>query len=191
MRRIRPWFMFCRVYVREIGPAPAGSQASDGLMIRKATRDELLVAAKANPKQLSAEFVDDALANGQFCVGAFDGSRMVSWTWACFDTAPHGDGLCVQVEAPYEYGYKSLTLPAVRGQGVIGCVILARDQLCYQLGCTHIVGFVETHNYPSINTSKHLGSRRVGYAGYVKCFGRAYPFRTPGVVGHSFRFVRA
>jgi GNAT superfamily N-acetyltransferase len=190
MHVVRPCFMLCRVTFIEIDKYPPITGLGGGLTMRKATRDDLASASDENPDQLSPTFVTDALARGDYCVGAFDGSRMVAWAWASFDKAPHGDGLWVKVEPPNMYGYKWYTKPEYRGQGIIGQLATLRDKMAAETGVTLNVGFTETHNYASWQSQRRLGNRSIGYAGYFRLFGKSYPFRTPGVVKHTFRFFR-
>jgi GNAT superfamily N-acetyltransferase len=191
MRRVRPWFMLARVTVREIKPMRLDGELGDGLVMRQATSDDLLAAVDDSPDQFSLSFVEAALDRGDVCAAAFDRSRMVAWTWASLGSALHGDGMHVRVEAPYEHGYKSYTKPEYRNRGIIARLSLLRDQMAVELGCTRFIGFAETHNYVSIHSNRRLGSRLVGYAGYFRLFGRSFPFRTPGVAKHTFRFVRS
>lgn len=188
MRRVRPWFMLSRITVRPVTAGMVIEDMDDGLTLRRATRADLVAASDENPDQLSPAFVSDALERGDFCVAAFDGPRMVAWTWASVDTAPHGDGVWVKVQPPYEYGYKSFTNPEYRRRRIIGRISLLRDRIAADIGCTQNVGFIETHNFVSVKSNQRLGSRLVGYAGYFRVFGRVFPFRTPGVVKHTFRF---
>lgn len=182
--------MLSYITVIRIDDYPLVTSLGDGLTMRKATRDDLVAAAQENPNELSLTFIDDALARGDYCVGAFDGSHMVAWAWASFTTAPHGDGLWVEVNAPYSYGYKWFTKPEYRGRGIIGKIAILRDKLGAESGVTHNVGFTETHNYASWQSNRRLDTQFVGYAGYFRLFGKSYPFRTPGVVKHTFRFYR-
>ena len=191
MHLVRRWFVLCRISRRRIDPNPKLSDLGDGLVMRRASREDLLNAVDNDPHQFDLAFVDEALARGDICIGAFHGSEMVAWAWASFHKAPHDDGLWVHVEPPNNYGYKWFTKPAYRGKRIIGTLTLFRDKIAAESGCTHNMGFIETHNYASLHGSKRLGSQRVGYAGYFKLFGKAYPFRTPGVAKHGFRFVRA
>jgi GNAT superfamily N-acetyltransferase len=186
----KPWFFLCRVNALEIEAYPEVAPPGGQLTIRLATREDLLAAAEEYPDQLSASFVEEAMSRGDYCVAAFDQAQMVAWAWASFDLAPHGDGLWVKVEPPYSYGYKWYTKPEYRGRGIILQLTVLRDKIGREAGRTHNIGFVETHNYASWRSTRRLGSHMVGYAGYFKLFGKPYPFRTPGVVKHSFRFVR-
>lgn len=188
--RIRPWFMLCRVVVRSMKDDPPESDLGNGITIRQASYEDLLAAIDSMPSELNRKFIDGAFARGDLCVAAFDGSKMVASTWASFDTAPHGDGLWVKVEPPYKYSYKSFTHEKYRGRGLIGEVTRLRDSLSVAKGCQYAVGFIETHNYASLQANRRQGSRTVGYAGYLKAFGKTFPFRSPGVVSHTFRFFR-
>ena len=190
MNALKPWLFLCRIVVLRIEDYPQSAELRGGLEMRKAGREDLMVAMQDQPGHFSLSFIDDALSRGDYCVGAFDGCRMVAWAWASLKQAPHGDGLCVEIEPPYSYGYKWFTTPEYRGQGIIGQLTILRDKLGAELGCSHNLGFIETHNYASWASSQRLGSRTVGYAGYFKLFGKAFPFRTPGVVKHTFRFAR-
>ncbi len=164
------------------------NELENGVSIRMATRDDLIRAAHEMPKQLGFRFLEDALARGDICLAAFHDETMVAFIWRSFTRVPHADGLWVEVEWPYRYGYKAYTKPDFRGQGLSGWLSRLGDEVCLDKGFRYGVGFVETHNYPSIKADLRVGGRMVGYAGYLKLFGKAYPFRTRGVVPHTFRF---
>ncbi len=188
MKRARRWLMLSRVHVREMQSEAVPTELENGVSIRSATREDLIRAAREMPKQLDLEFVEDALARGDICLAAFHDETMVAFIWRSFTRVPHADGLWVEVEWPYRYGYKAYTKPEFRGQGLSGWLARLGDAVCLGKGFKYGVGFVETHNYPSIKADLRVGGRKVGYAGYLKLFGKAYPFRTLGVVPHTFRF---
>lgn len=190
MQRARPWVVLCRVHVREMNRSGIPSERYDGMTIRVATPDDLNRAADDMPGQLERQFIDRAMARGDICLAAFHDGAMVSFVWRSFTTAPHGDGLRVRVEWPYWYTYKAYTRPDFRGRRVSGLLTLYGDEVCRDRGYRYGVGFIETHNYASIRSNMRLGSKLVGYAGYVKLFGKVCPFRTPGVISHTFRFYR-
>ena len=134
--------------------------------------------------------VEAALSRGDICAAAFRNDRMVAYTWRSFSTAPHVDGLWVEFERPYRYGYKMFTHPDCRGQHLQEAIGGLTDAMCIERGYTRSISFVETHNYPSVATDLRRGNRRVGWAGYLKLFGWVFPFRSPGARRHTFRFVR-
>jgi len=43
------------------------------------------------------------------------------------------------------------------------------------------VGYNEVANFPIAAAAEYLGRRRIGFAGYLKWFGRRIPFRTPAL----------
>jgi GNAT superfamily N-acetyltransferase len=190
MRRLHRWLILCRIQARDLPHGRAPTELEDGFSLRIASRAELDRAALELPDQLSREFIDAATSRGDLCFAVFQGETIVAWVWRSFSTAPHADGLWVRVDRPNCYSYKSYTRPSLRGRRLIGRLTLYADQVCRERGCEHSVGFIETHNYASIRANTRLGSRRVGFAGYVKVLGKSYPFRTPGVVPHTFRFYR-
>lgn len=55
--------------------------------------EELLRAADDPELQLHPDFVRGALARGDFAFGAFEGDRLVGYTWRTFTAAPYFDGL--------------------------------------------------------------------------------------------------
>lgn len=188
MDSIRPWFMLAQVTVRPLWAEPPKTPLPDSVSIRVATPDEIARAMLEMPDQLNPEFVESALARGDYCSAVFDGEKMVGFGWRSHTTAPHGDGLWVGFEKPYRYGYHAYTRPEYRGQHISDPRVA--DWLSVARGARFTVGFTETHNFASIRRNRRYGNKRVGYAGYFKIFGKPYPFRTPGAKRHTFRFYR-
>jgi hypothetical protein len=190
MRRLRTRLAVCRVHVRPLSSASTSPEPIEGITVRVATHSELLRGAEQMPDQLDAESIAAALGRGDLCVAAFEGCRMVAFVWRSFSTAPYSDGLWVAFEKPYRYGYKAFTRPEYRGRRLQNPIALLTDELCVERGHGYAIGVVDTHNYPSIASDASRGNRLVGFAGYVKVFGRAYPFRSFGARKHRFRFYR-
>jgi hypothetical protein len=139
---------------------------------------------------LTREWVAAALARGDVCAAVFEGDRIVAYTWVSFCRAPHVDGIWVEFRKPYRYGYKAFVRPDCRGQRLSPSLALFSDALCIERGFSRTVAFVETHNYASIKSSwRQEGREFVGFAGYLKLFGRVFPFRTKGARQVTFRFV--
>jgi GNAT superfamily N-acetyltransferase len=184
MRRLRPWLMLSEIRLQ---PAGEVSTPEDG-KTRIASRDDLLRASFELPEHFDPEFVQDALERGDVCVAAFDEQKITAFAWRSFSTAPHQDGLWVSFPRGYCYCYKLFTLPEYRGKHILDSEVT--ENLAAQRGCTHLMTFAETHNYPSITRSNRIGATVVGYAGYFLLFGRPYPFRSLGARKHQFRFYR-
>ena len=192
MSRLRPWLLFARVYRLGIKQYPEIT-VDPRFEFHPPSKDELASAYAQYPQQLDQKMVEAALARGDICMAAFDrdnDNRMAGFVFGTTGTALHGDGLWVAVDYPNIYGYKGYVDPAYRGMGVNQAMIAARDQVILRDGYRFSVGFVETHNYPSVRSNVFLGSDALGYAGYLKLFGRAFPFRTPKAKKSTLRFYR-
>jgi len=176
--------------MRPIQHASEHLSASAEFTTRIATEDDLAQACSEMSDQLSQDFVDAAFMRGDICCAVFKGPRMVCFQWSSFATAPVAQGLWVEFNKRYRYGYKTFTRPEYRGRRLSGMVNRFDDAQCNARGCTHTISYVETHNYASLAFGERLGNQRVGYAGYVRLFNRTYPFRTTGVKRHGFRFYR-
>jgi hypothetical protein len=152
-----------------------------GIAVRIVPPDELLKAADDPELDLAIDFVRDAQARGDIAFGAFEGDRLVGYTWRTFSAAPDHDGLWAKVSHPYQYSYKAFTRPSHRRKRIHVAITFVADAYLLGRGYTFEVGYVEIDNFASIGVADFLGRRRIGYAGYVKWFGRSVPFRTPGV----------
>ena len=182
MTRLRPWFMLSQIRLQRarLISIPEHSRT------RVASTDDLQQAYVELPEHFDPEFVRDALGRGDVCVAAFDDQKIAAFAWRSFSTAPHTDGLWVSFPSTCCYCYKLFTLPEYRGQHILDSEVT--ENLAAQRGCTHLVTFAETHNFPSITRSDRIGATVVGYAGYFLFFGRPYPFRSLGARKHGFRF---
>lgn len=189
MSRLKPWLTLCRVHVRILNPDHDAAPAAEAIRVALATRDELMRAADDPQMGLRGASIDAALARGDICAATFVNDRMVSYVWRSFSTAPHVDGLWVEFERPYRYSYKAFTLPDYRGQHLQDDTVRLTDAMCVERGYPYAIGFVETHNFASLRADTRHGNQHIGWAGYIKLFGRVYPFRSPGARRHTFRFV--
>jgi hypothetical protein len=151
------------------------------MTLRIAQPGELLKAAEDPGLDIHPDFVRAALARGDMAFGAFEGDRLVGYTWRTFTAAPDLDGLWARVNRPYQYSYKGFTRPSHRGKRIHVAITYFADAYLLERGYTAEVGFVGITNFSSLAVAKFLGRRRIGYAGYVKWFGRRIPFTTPAV----------
>jgi hypothetical protein len=137
---------------------------------------------------LEPDFIHAAFEKGDLCIALFQGSRLLAYYWRGMGQTQHLDGLWVEFDAKYCYSYKAFTHPDFRRSGLQYTVSMWADPLLLERGYGHSIGFVETHNFPSVMASARRGSVRAGYAGYLRLFGRHYPFRSPGARRRGFRF---
>lgn len=190
MLGLRPWLVLCEVHSRPLSYDPPPSPP-EGFEVRVATEAELLAAVDNPELGLSEAFVRSAFERGDMCVATFQGDRIVAQLWRSFTCAPHNDGLWVRFRKPHRYGYKAYTAPEFRGRHLQDPMSSYLDRYSIDRGYTHTIGFVETHNYPSLASDKRRGHRCLGYVGYVKLFGRVFPFSSRGARAVGFGFVPA
>ncbi len=189
MRRVAPFLHVSFALTHPLGRNEV-RETHAGCSLRVATREELLRAASNPALQMTPAFVDEALSRGDICTAAFDGDDIVAYVWRAFVATRHKADVWVTFEAPYRYGYKALTLPAWRGRHLPERLVPVDDRLCIGRGCTDSIGFIETHNYASLASSKRLGERKIGVIGYLRIAGRVFPFRSPGARRAGFGFTQ-
>jgi hypothetical protein len=177
-----------RIGVRPLVRHPPEQNCPSGITLRIMQPDELLAASNDPDLDMLPDFVRRALARGDMAFGAFEGDLLVGYSWRTFTAAPHFEGLWARVERPYFCGYKAFTRESHRGRRIHAAVALFSDAYLLERGYTAEVGFVDIANFPSLGVARHLGRRRIGYAGYVKWFGHCITFRTPAVkaIGAEF-----
>lgn len=189
MRRARPWFFLAHVTVRPLQADPL-IQPPPGIEIRDATQKELMSAAQEPDMLLNPGRINEALGRGDVCTAAFDGTKMVGYTWISFGRTSQGQEVGIDFSPPYRYGYKSFVRPEYRGRRINNALALSSDAYCIDRGFHQAIAYVETHNYASIQSSRRqIGRVFVGLAGYLTCLGRTFTFRTPAVRKLGFRFT--
>jgi len=172
-----------RVNVRPLEKRLPEEYLREGISVRVATPEVLLEASEDPELELSAEFVRGALARGDVAFGAFEGEHLVAYLWRTFTAAPDDAGLWTRVGPPYVYAYKAFTRVSHRGKRIHAAITFLADAYLLDRGFAFEVGYTETTNYSAIRVADLLGRRKIGYAGYVKWFGRIVAFRTPAVRG--------
>ncbi|WP_375170310.1 hypothetical protein [Marinobacter sp.] len=147
-----------------------------------------LIAHSADPTlQLNPDFIRDRLSAGDTCSGALEGGVLLGYLWRAFSPVSVRDQLWVDAGAAGRYQYKAFTRAEYRGQNIASSIAVATEAI-YK-GRTHNIAFIESHNYPSIRSSRKMGNRVVGYAGHWKIGARYYCFRSPGARRLGFRFM--
>ena len=136
---------------------------------------------------MSRAWVESALARGGIAVGAFDGATLVAYLWFTLSVAPHYlDELWVKVTRPYRYAFKAFTRPEYRGTRINTAVSFFSDAYFLKRGYTKAIYCVEMSNISSLRAAKNKGDESIGFAAYVKWFGRYITFRTPMVMRTGF-----
>ena len=120
-------------------------------------------------------------------MATFVGERLAAFGWVGYSGVPHQRDIWVEFAPGYRYNYKSFTHRDFRGQHLRGSfgALAVRDQA---EGTTHSICFVESHNFSSTQAELRTGGTRIGFAGYVRVFGRPRCFHSPGARRAGFRF---
>lgn len=177
-----------RVNLRPLVRGPFEPNLPSGITVRLLQPAELLKAAHDPELDMHSDFVRNALARGDIAFGAFEGDRLVGYTWRTFTAAPHTGGLWFRVDQPYQYSYKAFTRPSHRRKHIHVAITFVADTHLLERGYIAEVGFLEISNFASRRVANYLGRRGIGYAGYGKWCGSCIRFRTPAVkkIGAGF-----
>lgn len=181
---------FCRVTTRPLGNIPLPATRTTHCEYRSLSEAELIQFAADPELQLTPDLVRAALRRNDVCIGAVENNRLIAYTWIAFDATPHLDGLWVSFTQRARYAYKVFVRPEYRGSHIAGEMNVFGDKFALKRGRTIGIGFIDTHNFASYRASRRIGARTIGYAGYVRCFGRIVTFRSPGAKRYGFSFYR-
>jgi len=186
-------YLGIHIYVVRLRPIPAEPTyptSNPKLTYRKINEAELSRVARDPNLALGSEFVASAIERGDLAFGAFDEDKLVSYIWRSRSSAPDADGVWIKVDHPYSYSYNSFTRKDYRGQRISPVVHLFSDNEMFQLGYRYRIGFVAITNYASLEMGKHMGSKILGYAGYLSFLGKLFPFRSNAVKSTGFKFFQ-
>lgn len=176
------------VRTRPLRTNPPNPNSPSGLSLRILDRATILAASEDRELDMSRAWVESALAYGGVAFGAFDGNTLVAYDWRTLDVAPHVDGFWIKVNRPYRYGYKAFVRREYRGKRIIFSLTCFSDAYFLKRGYTHAIHTIDVSNIPSLHASKYRGDKLIGFAGYVRWFGRYITFRTPAVIRTGFTF---
>jgi hypothetical protein len=169
-----------RVNVRSLAHLPHGPLPK-GVTVRVLNETQLIYHARDPRYCLATRFIRRAMSRGDLAYGAFEEGKLVGYTWRSASAAPFFSGLWIKVPSPFVYAYKSYTLPSHRGRGMYGAFTSFTDRQSRAIGHPMVLTLIDIANIPSLRASAHVGSRKAGYAGYLRLFGRCFTFRTPAV----------
>lgn len=186
-------FRLFRCNVRPFPARPADPALPPGITLRVLRLEELLEGAADPELELEADFARDALARGDLAVGAFEGGRLVAYSWRTASIAPFEDGLWVRIARPYHYIYKSFTLPSHRGRRIHTALTRLADRYSVETGHVAELGLIEMSNMESLRAARSLGRRKVGYVALWMALGRRLTLRTAGLrrIGADFFLPQA
>ena len=180
-----------RVVTRPLRSTPGRDYAATHIRYALLTQAELLPWCADPELELGAQQVGAAFFRGDVCAGAFDGDKLIGYQFFAFRPTPLSEDVWVEFGPHYRYSYKKLVREEYRGQRIAAGLSSLADGLCRARGYRHTIGYIALQNRSSWRASAHLGSKTVGYAGYVEWFGLLLTFRSPGARRAAFRFLPA
>ena len=136
-------------------PAPAG------IDIRVLQAGEVGALCGTDGIQVDADFLRSAAQRRDECTAAFDGARLVSFSWNSTTLAPLSAGWLVGAGPQCVYGYKTATLPDYRGRGLSTCLILHQHREAFANGKI-VVAYTDATNDRALVSAARLGRPRIG-----------------------------
>jgi hypothetical protein len=141
-------------------------------------RPEELYAHIGTVPDLSTAFVREIAARKDSCVASFHEGSLVGFSFQTSSLAEVTDQLEILIPKGFHYTYKTWTHEAHRRKGlsrIQGSIRTHGKAPSNDRG----IWYVETHNYPSLMSGyRHPRDRplRMGFIGWIRLWGRDYPF---------------
>jgi hypothetical protein len=156
---------------------------------RFARREELLRAA-ADPDlagEMSAEFVESALARGDECFALFDRGRVAAFGWYSNQPTAIGGDLVLRFDPSWVYMYKGYTLPTYRGKRLHGVGMTLALRAYTGRGARGLISYVKSSNFQSLRSTEKMGFRIFGDIYVLRALGRVLTWATPGCQPYRFQ----
>lgn len=171
---------------------PKAPKTPDGYQTRLIAPAELMTYADAVP-ELNVDVVQTANLRGDECVANFYHDELVGWTFNARSRTAVTDQLDALVPNGFRCTYYTWTHPDHRQKRLGGLRIHVLRQARIGRALERSIGWVETHNYPSLLRSYRSPPERrinMGYVGWINLFGREIPFNSRRAKWIGFEFVR-
>jgi hypothetical protein len=191
MAVLRPVLFLTKVFIKPLDLPVSTDTLAEDIECRIANSHDLHRAISNTRLGISQDFLRAAEARGDICAAAFKSSEMISYSWKSFSHAPHTTDVMVRFAPGFCYSYKIFTLPEHRGMHILEAAAVPATAVFLARGITHSIGFIESHNFPSLAYARRVGGCFVGYAGYIRLFGRIFPFSSPGAKRYGFSFAQS
>lgn len=182
-------FRLYHIRTRDLHDSGIERLDADGLLLRRARRDELLAAAADPALELEPAMIEFALARGDYCCGAFDRERLVGYSWCSLRSTPVDEYLRIAIPPRAVYRYKSFVLPGYRGRGLLAGFNRLSDRAFIDAGKTTCVSYVDSHNFAMLRASARAGYRRAGFIALTEHPHRFRCWRSPGARALGVSFV--
>ncbi len=164
----------------------------EGYQVKMVCLQDLLAFADSIP-DMSSAFLKTAFGNGDLCVASFCGAELVGISFESGTRAPVTRQLELEIPKGIDYIYKTWIHPQHRQKNLSQVQGWVRRQSRGVDTQTWSMWYVETHNYPSLlHSYLHPRERRIsgGLIGWVRLFGREFPFRSPRARWLGIKFAQ-
>jgi hypothetical protein len=140
----------------------------DGINYRALSLEDFSDEALNQLLDISCDFVRQALARGDHCVGALDQGKVVGYAWRTTSSVKVDRQIAMKFGDKLYYRFKGYILPEYRGRNIFNNIKRVAESKQLALGRTHAFGCIETHNYPSLKASEKHGDITIGYSAYIE-----------------------
>lgn len=151
------------------------------------TAEQLFAFVRNGKNELSADFVESALAKDDECYGILDGDVLASYGWYTKTTTGINRDLELNFDSQFIYMYNGYTRDDYRGQRLhaIGMTHALRAYL--ERGTTGLVSFVDGDNFDSLKSCYRMGYTDIGTVYAMKCFDRYFLWHSTGCRDYHIR----
>lgn len=168
-------------------------QQPDHIDIHPLSRAEIKTWVDHSGYELPGHFVDQALNNGDICFGAFINNELLGYAWYAGQPASFSNGLTAHFDTDYAYGYKNLTLPSARGQGIQQWLKFYILDYYRKLEKKGIIAAIDSHNFNSRRSTSSTGAKAIGFWLYVQHRDKYFGMGSKGCkkVGYQLKLTPA
>lgn len=184
--RFRLMFIYLHSQITDLG-----EEKPDKLEIHEMTREELDRYIDSPGLELPHWHVDQALANGDKCIGAFMDGELCSYAWYAENPSTSSNRLTTYFDKDYAYAYKNLTIPKYRGQHIQRWVKNYALALYQKQGKKGVLVAIDSNNFSSRRTTASVGAKVIGYFAYFLGKKRYAGFNLKGCRKVGYRLEKA
>lgn len=174
------WRLGLKVLGLHRAPVGAPSTAPSPFTFRILDESQAIALAADRELEMRPEWSRAAHRRGDRCLAAFEGTRIVGYTWLSRQRALQDEGVELRVGAGGEYRYKTFVRPGDRGRGVMSQLYRAADAAGAAEGLAWSCLCIAPYNDASIAAAGKAGARRVGFLVAWKLGGRVRLWRSAG-----------
>jgi hypothetical protein len=159
------------------------------ILIRPLSTHELKAIADTPGLELPDYFIDEAIANGDECFGAFTQNELSAYGWYATRPSKSADETIAIFNADYVYTYKDLTLPSQRGRSLQKFIKEFTLEHYHQQGKRGIIVGIDSINFSSRASIEGSGALKVGYCTYIKRGKYLINLRSNGAKRFGFKLI--